>query len=351
MNGQITALLAACLVCALSCSPTLEGTDFDVDGGVPDADGTPSGGSGGEPPLCTDGDLECSGSHEDGGDRPPRPRDCAPGTEWIYATGYTPSPDFEDHEDEIVYQLLRYEPDSGGISIIGELNCPEDDEEDVGPTRPFSMAVDRDGVAWLLAGTRGDASGGSGSNGRFRLFHVDTTDASCTATDFVPGTAGYTEGFGMGFASEATGSTDEQLYIAGLVPESGAVRLGVLNRTTFAIERRGALSSQPELTGTGEGNLWGFFPQMSGEMQRIDTETGSTNESYPTELTLTGGAWAVAFWGGDFYIFFTSDHTWSTPSSIYHLDTETREVSLVVVDAGLVVTGAGVSTCAPIELY
>ena len=59
-------------------------------------------------------------------------------------------------------------------------------------------------------------------------------------------------------------------------------------------------------------------------------------------------AWAFAFWGGRYYIFFKGVEDPST--NIWQLTPSTAELVEVVTDTGLNIVGAGVSTCAPIDL-
>jgi hypothetical protein len=56
-------------------------------------------------------------------------------------------------------------------------------------------------------------------------------------------------------------------------------------------------------------------------------------------------AWAFAHWGGDFFIFFKSD--FDVASSIWKVSGANGQLTQEVVNTGHVITGAGVSTCAP----
>ena len=207
---------------------------------------------------------------------------------------------------------------------------------------PFSMSVDRSATAWV---EYVDQSGGLGSTNK--LFKVSTADGSCSPTAFVGGQQGYNE-FGMGFVSNSAGSTDETLFIAGGVILGGPSNLGTLDTTSLMVAKGGTLTGDPELTGTGLAELWGFFPDvtpitMQAHVSKIDKSTGSESGKIP--LGAAAGmaqSWAFAFYGGEFWVFL-SKNTGGT--IVYHvtptglkdqLDTKTRHI-----------VGAGVSTCAP----
>ena len=103
-----------------------------------------------------------------------------------------------------------------------------------------------------------------------------------------------------------------------------------------------------ELTGTGDGQLWGFVPDAAssnGEsvLVQIDPATGKTLESYTYPSLVSSGSvsWAVKFWGGSFWIFFND--------SIYQVSRDSPEIIHAALSkTGRNVVGAGVSTCAPL---
>jgi outer membrane protein assembly factor BamB len=67
----------------------------------------------------------------------------------------------------------------------------------------------------------------------------------------------------------------------------------------------GTVQDWPELTGTGDAELWGFFPsEVTPRIAKIDKTNGSELQTFPLP-TLTGMpmAWAFAFFGGDFFEF------------------------------------------------
>jgi len=231
--------------------------------------------------------------------------------------------------------FLRFDPETNTLTPLGTLDCPTS-------SSPFSMAVDRNATAWVLY-----------QDGR--IYQVSTTDVSCTATSFVANQAGF-EVFGMGFVSNAAGSTEETLFVAGgstFDISLGSATLGRVD-SSLTLTSLGGLPGWPELTGTGAAELWGFFPDTSPpSVRQIDQATGSTSTSYPmTEIAGGGGlgdtAWAFAFWGGRFYVFYKGSLDATT--NVWLLDPSDGSVVEVLHETGYRIVGAGVSTCAPIVL-
>ena len=222
---------------------------------------------------------------------------------------------------------------------IGKLSCPAGNGY-----QPFSMSVDRGATAWVEYVDQG--IGGLGGSNPNKLFKVSTGNASCTATSFAGNQQGFNQ-FGMGFVSDAAMSTSETLFIAGGTTVGNATNLGTVDMTTLMVKKGNMLGGDPELTGTGLAELWGFFPVTSGnQMARVSKiDKMSAAESNVIQLTtLTGMAqdWAFAFYGGEFFVFLAPQ---GGATTVYHvaptglkdqLDTKTRHI-----------VGAGVSTCAP----
>ena len=220
--------------------------------------------------------------------------------------------------------LYSFKPDTLTFTRIGVLNCPAGFLD-----TPFSMGVDRNANAYVLYSS-GD------------LFQVDTQTANCKATNFVGGQLGFDQ-FGMGFVADNPGAHTEQLYIAGLSNQ----QLGVIDPKSLKVANVGALNGNPELTGTGSAQLWGFFPDdIAPRVAQIDKVTAQEGKTYPLNgLAGTPSAWAFAFWGGDFWIFLQTDQDLST--HVYHLNAQTGKVTDVVPASGYRIVGAGVSICAP----
>jgi hypothetical protein len=264
-------------------------------------------------------------------------------------------------ETQVIYvvdsanDLLSFDPrhDANTFHLIGHLDCHATGtpypETGFGSAAPFSMTIDRQGRAWVLY-----------SSGE--IFLVDTADASCQPTGYVNGSGGF-ELFGMSFVSDAAGSTAETLYLAGGDSSlygtfaNGASDLGKMNPSTFATSDLGPITAEsgqrvPDLTGTGNGDLWAYFPASGlfakGAVAQLDKATRARLHTYelPAE-SATVDAWAFAHYGGRFYIFVTA-----AKNRVLRLDPMGNgglgKVDEVVPDSPYTISGAGVSTCAPV---
>jgi hypothetical protein len=234
-------------------------------------------------------------------------------------------------------ELIRFYPPDLSITTIGTISCPT-----TTPANPFSMAVDRKGIAYVLF-----------ENGE--LFRVSTLTAICTATTYVSNSDLFPTAFGMGFSANKA-DQGETLFIAGTTTQGSGLtsRLGVINTENFAVSVGAQLSQDigdPELTGTGDSRLFGFAPSdpFMPHFAEIDKATSKVLSDEILDLQLNSIAgWAFAAWGGDFYIFTSELH--EGPSSI-HRYTPGGSLSPPLVKQldGLNIVGAGVSTCAPSE--
>ncbi|MEJ7596567.1 MAG: hypothetical protein WKG01_01550 [Kofleriaceae bacterium] len=216
------------------------------------------------------------------------------------------------------------------FTLIGKLNCGR------AFGSPFSMSIDRHGVAWVVY-----------DDGE--LYKVSIADARCSRSGFTAGSSGSST-FGMGFVTDEAGGKTEKLYIAN---NDGSHVLSAIdtNRSTptaSAVGRIDATHDQnPELTGTSEGKLFGFFPGSTGPsfVQEIDRKSGAsrgTRWNLGTDaLFIT--AYAFAHWGGTFYIFITANGT----TTVRTINRKTGDYQTVIDNIPYRITGAGVSTCAP----
>lgn len=231
--------------------------------------------------------------------------------------------------------LWSFYPPLNRFQRIGGFACPAP----LG-TSPFSMGVDHDGLGYVVFAPNGV------------LFNVTTADATCTRTTFVPGQQGFTT-FGMGFSVDPDGLS-ERLYVAEWDYASGANAskgLASIDPLTLEFTFIGAFDPPldgrgMELTGTGDGRLFGYSLSNSGQggqVIEVDKSNAKILSSTPLNVGNSTSALAFAFWGGDFYLFTTSparttDVTRYRPSDgsvdvVGHLDR--------------IIVGAGVSTCAP----
>jgi hypothetical protein len=200
------------------------------------------------------------------------------------------------------------------------------------------MAVDRQGVAYVVF-----------SDGQ--LYRVSTLTASCKETGFVPQQGGFPLNFGMGFSSNDN-DPGETRFVAGDDGADAATKgtLGTIDTTTFNLTIVGQYSQaigRTELTGTKDARLFAFGPEIP------DTHFAEIEKTMAVVKTDTllqlgqglGSAWAFAFWGGDFY-FFTEDDQNTMIVHRYTPGGPTAPPAVASVD-GLIIVGAGVSTCAP----
>ncbi|HEY5936026.1 MAG TPA: hypothetical protein VIU61_15360, partial [Kofleriaceae bacterium] len=214
--------------------------------------------------------------------------------------------------------------------LIGKLNCGR------AFGSPFSMSVDRRGVAWVVY-----------DDGE--LYKVSITDAKCSRSGYSAGSSGSST-FGMGFVTDEAGGKTEKLYIAN---NDGSHTMSTIDTTrsspaATAVGRITATEDQnPELTGTSEGKLFGFFPGSNAPsfVQEIDRKTGAsrgTRWNLGTDA-LYISAYAFAHWGGTFYIFVTA----SGKTTVRTINRKTGDFKTVLDQVPYRITGAGVSTCAP----
>src|SRR5262249_12988098 len=114
----------------------------------------------------------------------------------------------------------------------------------------------------------------------------------------------------------------------------------------------------PELTGTNQAQLFGFFPNLLSPafVQQIDKKSGAAVGS-PYNLGSGGlGAvtdWAFAQWNGVFYIFVTTQSGIGRPKNwtVRRLAPATGTYKVVLQNLAYYIDGAGVSTCAPAVLF
>ncbi len=243
------------------------------------------------------------------------------------------------------YHLLSFDPsgDKNVFSLIGTLSCPAGQALDgSGPATPFSMSVDRSGRAWVLY-----------SSGE--LFFVSTKDASCTPTSFAPQQKGF-DNFGMGFVSDAAGGMTETLFLAGgPYANLNTGSLGTLDAASLTVTKIGALQlggqDRPELTGTGNAELYGYFPGSGAFVAKIDKTTGKNLQTWTlSKMQGMPQDWAFAQWGGRFYIFVTLNKNNMLTSHVFYLDPVLGTTTEVTPNATYKIVGAGVSTCAPVVI-
>lgn len=234
------------------------------------------------------------------------------------------------------YELQSFNPSTGQFRLIGRIACPAPRDD-----TPFSMAVDRKGIAYILFTDN-------------RLYRVSTATGACIATSYVPNQSNFGR-FGMGFATNSVGPT-ETLFVAGENSQDnvGASALARIDPTTFVLTSVGQILptvTQSELTGTGDGRLFAFYrrngnspPSYIGE---IDTQTARIVGERRFDDVDQGFGWAFAFWGGDFYMFHAPGSQQSTATTRVTRWRPADDSVVQVASTSLQIVGAGVSTCAP----
>ncbi|MFT5684402.1 MAG: hypothetical protein ACI8RZ_005343 [Myxococcota bacterium] len=226
-------------------------------------------------------------------------------------------------------ELYRFHPPSMSFQLVSRLSCPARSY-----ASPYSMAVSRDGTAYVVF-----------NDGN--LFRVDTETGQCDATGYRTNQAGFTS-FGMGYMQD--GSTEKLFisassYLGGSGYQLGTIAPGQLKAVPVGVYDQ--LSARSELTGTGDGRLFGAFegePYVVAEIDprnaRILSQAPQDAVSYPPNSS----NFAFAFWGGSFWLFAGPGS--STDVYRYNPDEGTTEK---VSRQSFAVVGAGVSTCAPTE--
>lgn len=340
-GGGDDAPLDPCAACAGACSPTLGCVECDPDATPMTCNGnavvtcSPDGTFGETVQSCGEGTTCEAGACT---------KTCtADGVDLVYVV------DEMNHFMSFDPRKLPNDP----FTVIGTLSCPHNGTsiQTNNPTpMPFSMSVDRDGVAWVLF-TTGE------------LFKVSLQDASCTKANNTIG-AGTMDLFGMGFALDDPMTEDEKLYIVGGNRDPGATPRKLAyddthndNLTPSVVGTIAATSDySPELTGNAEGKLYGFFPNITSVpfVQEIDKASGAAL-GQPWMLGTSGLGngirdWAFAQWGGVFWVFVTTETNGVRNSTVRSIDRTSGDYTIVLQDLPYWIDGAGVSTCAPAVL-
>lgn len=209
--------------------------------------------------------------------------------------------------------IHRFDPKTLAFSRLGYLDCAD--------SNTFSMAIDRYNTAWILY-----QSG--------RLFKVRLDDLRCNEV-VLRGRSPTLVLFGMGFSTNDSGG-GETLYL-------GGDGLWKADPKTLEVSRIGSteLGDTFELTGTGDGQLYGYA-SINGTVLHIDKTSGQTLERLRTPAL--GSSWAFAQWGGDFWLFVGSG---TARSSVIRYSPTMKTSTVALEDSGIEIVGAGSSTCAP----
>ncbi len=317
---RLALLPLALLFCASALGCSAAGADDDAPGGSGSGSGGGGNGSGGTGSGGTGGGIDIGGNGGTGGDA--HGSNCANGTELVYVLGAS----------NVLWSFDPRVNTPQAFKAIGQVGCSAG-------AGPNSMAIGRDGYAYVAYMTALEDCAG--------VYKVNIADASCAGPANVKcGQGSGFKKFGMGYATDVVGGSTDKLYLA---TSTGAPKLGRVDPTTGGITTVGALPGGAEFTGNGNAELWGFFPAAGGStVRQIDKDTAQVLTSIPVPQLNTNGAslaYAFAFWGGSFYVFFDTSGSGSTVWKVDHDGTVTKWIPKV--EARIV--GAGVSTCAPVE--
>ncbi len=255
-------------------------------------------------------------------------------------------PDIEVPLDDGIFvlsgdaELWKYFPANNTFKMLGSLNC--------GMTDTFSMAVDRLGFAWV------QFLGGE-------IRKVDVTDVSkCTDPGFIPGQVGV-DNFGMAFVSNSESDACDRIYgntYSGFGGFTEGPNIGdfiTIDPMTLQLSKLGKTNFDgAEGTGTGDGRAFLFGGTGPAKLVEVDKKTGAAKQTLPLAgLEINNGAFAFAFFAGDFY-FFTDSNNDFFASEVTRLDYDDsdmngkQDLTTLTDNAPLVIVGAGVSTCAPV---
>jgi hypothetical protein len=315
-----------------------------TDSGAGDVASSGGGGSPGDTGGSGGGSFSLDGgggigSFGDGAGAPPSNAGCSgAAAEFVYVLS-------------VENDLYRFAPRRKVFSKIGRLGCKT-------TLTPNSMAVDRNAVAWV---NYYDATGGSQSG---VLFRVSTVDASCEASPAITLPATFFH-VGMGFSTDFASPARETLYLAA---ENNQTRdshyLGRVDATSGVVTSIALFSpTQPyqtlnaELTGTGDGRLFGFFIDLQTGLagQPMYPSVGlvdKTTAAVESPATMTGVKqpvdWAFSFWGGHFYLYTSPGRGKGNGSNVTNYDPASGTIDRsYMTGIGFDIVGAGVSTCAP----
>lgn len=313
-------VLGGLLLAVAACSDAGGGSAFDPPGG-----GGAAGTGGGTAGAGAFGGVLDGGTSGTGGGGVNA--NCAEETKYVYVID----------SDNRMYKFDPMVPSPAAFTFVGPMGCQ-------GGDGPNSMSVGRDGYAYVLYGTQDLYTGDYTC---VAVNKVDITNAQCAGpSTFKCGSAGFQK-FGMGFATDSAGTSSEALYLSNsLNPGLGRVDFG-----TGDVSVVGGLPGAAEFTGNANGELWGFFPdQQPPAVFQIDKNNGSVVKQYSLSglpaLGYGGYAYAFAYWGGAFYIFYQVDD-YDDSTNVWKLDMD-GTLSKYIPNTNLRIVGAGVSTCAPV---
>jgi len=232
--------------------------------------------------------------------------------------------------------IYRFDPPAKTFNLVWPLTC-------VVPAGqvPNSMAVDRDGIAWI------NYNDFQATNPQGSIFRVNLADGMCTPSGISLATEWQL--VGMGFAVDPTSATGESLFLTSKVGHLGRVDLNA--NTVVPV---GALGpplggNRSELTGAPDGRLFALVDSNPASLVSVD----KTNAAVLQVFGLSGlngpfADFAFSFWGGDFYLYTSTNATGGSSVARYDPTNGSLDPSYVP-DAGFSIVGAGVAPCAVVQ--
>ena len=160
--------------------------------------------------------------------------------------------------------------------------------------------------------------------------------------------------FGMGFSTDGASGSAETLFVS----DHFGKGLAKIDTDSLTLTTVGAYTGQlagvsSELTGTGDGKLYGFFTTLpNSTIAQIDKKTGGILSMNTLANTPARSAWAFSFYAGVFYVYTAGDPASGLPkdsvgSDVTLYDPVANTAKIVKAGIGFKIVGAGVSTCVP----
>jgi hypothetical protein len=298
--------LACAVAWACGSGPQQQGFQVDAGDGGGSLTGSSSGGGSGSGSGGLVGDA---GSSSGGGSN------CSAAAAFVYVI-------------DVNGVMYKFDPPTLQFTQVGTVTCASGGA--------FSMSVDRNAVAWVLVqdGT---------------IVRYDIVNHTCTPTSYAIGQHSF-QTFGMGFSADMPGSTAETLFVSDselTTPSTGG--LAKIDTTSLTLTPVGQydqlMGRRAEMTGTGDGRLFGAFEGSPYVVAEIDKQTAHIKSvapqnaiNYPPDSS----NFAFAFWGGDFWLFVGP----GTSTDVFQYQPSTNTTTKRTTETFEIV-GAGVSTCAP----
>jgi hypothetical protein len=252
--------------------------------------------------------------------------------------------------------LYRFDPSKLTFAKIGQVSCFPSNFS------AFSMAVDRQGVAWIQGSIQ------VGASAEWYLYRVSTTDATCSGSIILPGVHNFeTAGGGETFVASQSNPEAETLYstlISGFAGSGSQFSVSTIDTTNGSVLPVGQLNSDGasgmSLTGTGDARLFAAESPTSTSdagtdivFTERDPATAAVKSTKNVTIPPSYIVISMTFWGGDFWFFLRP--AGAAPWMVGRYQTTSQSFNIVVNDVaiaanepGLGITAVGISTCAPL---